>query len=258
MLVALMNNKVIYSVDRGIARITLNRPEKRNALDEELVAGIREALATSAADEAVRVVLIRGAGKDFCSGADLAALQRMQNAGVVDNLADARRMGDLFLAMRRHPRLILAAVHGRALAGGCGIATAADIILAAESARFGYPEVTIGFVPAMVMAILRRSVSERLSLELLTTGEIIPASRAADIGMINRVYADDKHDAEVESYVMHLASLSVSALQLTKSLLYQVDGVSFESALTAGVQVNALARMTEDCQQGIQQFLKKA
>jgi methylglutaconyl-CoA hydratase len=253
-----MSDKVLYSVQRGVAQIALNRPEKRNALDDELIAGVRRALADSANDNAVRVVLVTAAGKDFCSGADLAALQRIKDAGVMENVADARRLGDLFLEMRRHPRPIVAAVRGRALAGGCGVATAADIILAAESAEFGYPEIKIGFVPAMVMAILRRSVSERRAFELLATGEIIAARTALEIGLINRVYPDSAFDAQVESYVTHLAARSPSALALTKSLLHQMDASSFEAALSAGIQTNALARLTDDYRQGVEQFTKKS
>jgi methylglutaconyl-CoA hydratase len=161
------NRKVLYSVDQGVARITLNRPEKRNALDDEMIAGIRRGLGESANDESVHLVLIIGAGNDFCAGADLAAVEQLSHETVMENVADARHLGDLFLKMRRHPRPIIAAVRGRALAGGCGIATAADFVLAAESAQFGYPEIKIGFVPAMVMAILRRSVSEKRALESL-------------------------------------------------------------------------------------------
>src|SRR6266853_5787968 len=250
-------HKLLYSIDRNIARITLNRPEKRNALDDELIGELRSALHASSEDASVHVVLFTGAGKDFCSGADLAGLQRISSAGVMENIADARRLADLFLEMRRHPRPIVAAVRGRALAGGCGIATAADIVIATESAQFGYPETKIGFVPAMVMAILRRSVSEKRAFELLVSGEIIPAPTVLEIGMINRVFGDGAFDKEVESYVAQLASRSVSALALTKSLLYQTDAISFEAALNAGVQTNALARLTEDCRRGIEQFLKK-
>jgi len=250
--------KVLYSVDEGVARITLNRPEKRNALDDETIAEIRRALAESAKGEAVRVVLITGAGTDFCAGADLAAIERLSRGTVIENVSDARQFGDLFLEMRRHPRPIIAAVRGRALAGGCGIATAADFVLAAESAQFGYPEIKIGFVPAMVMAILRRSVSEKRALELLATGEIIPASTALEIGMITRVFADAAFESEVLSYAAQLAARSSSALALTKSLFYQIDTVAFDAALSAGVQTNALARLTEDCRCGIQKFLKKS
>jgi methylglutaconyl-CoA hydratase len=250
-------HKLLYSTDRNIARITLNRPEKRNALDDEMIGELRSALHASSEDASVHGVLLTGAGKDFCSGADLAGLQRIADAGVMENIADARRLAGLFLEMRRHPRPIVAAVRGRALAGGCGIATAADIVIAAESAQFGYPETKIGFVPAMVMAILRRSVSEKRAFELLVSGEIIPARTALEIGMINRVFADGAFDNEVQSYVAQLATRSVSALALTKSLLYQTDAISFEAALNAGVQTNALARLTEDCRRGIKQFLKK-
>ncbi len=253
-----MSDRVLCSVQHGIARITLNRPEKRNALDREMVAGIRQALAETAENSEVRVVVLTGAGKDFCSGADLAALQQMQEAGVMEHLSDAHRMADLFLDMRRHPRLIIAIVRGRALAGGCGVATAADIVLAEESAQFGYTETKIGFVPAIVMAILRRSVNERRALELLATGEIIPARAALELGMINRVYPDNTFEADSESYIEQLASRSRSAVTLTKSLLYQMDGASFEAALSAGVQTNAIARLTEDYRRGIERFLKKS
>lgn len=251
-------NKILYSLEGPIARITLNRPEKRNALDDEMIAEIRRALAESERDQTARMVLLTGAGSDFCSGADLAALQRIASATVMENVADARRLADLFLEMRRYPHPIVAAVRGRALAGGCGIATAADIILATESAQFGYPEVKIGFVPAMVMAILRRSVTEKRAFELLTSGEIIPAQTAFEMGMINRILTDGTFESEVQSYTTQLASRSPSALALTKSLLYQIDGMAFEAALSAGVQTNAIARLTEDCRRGVEQFLKKS
>ena len=159
---------ILYSVEAGIARLTLNRPEKRNALNPELLAALSEYLVSAARDPSVRVVLINGAGVDFCSGADLGEFARASEAGVLDHLSKARQIADLFLQMRRHPRPIVAAVRGRALAGGFGLATACDLVLASESARFGYPEVNIGFVPAMVMALLRRSAGEKRAFELLT------------------------------------------------------------------------------------------
>jgi methylglutaconyl-CoA hydratase len=249
--------KILYVVDGSIARITLNRPDKRNALDNEIISEVRDAVSRSARDEAVRVVLLTGAGKDFCSGADLAGLQKSAGAGVVENMANARNMAELFVEMRRHPRPIVAAVRGRALAGGCGLATACDLILASETAQFGYPEVNIGFIPAMVMAILRRSVSEKRALELIIRGEIVSSSSAAEIGMINRVFPDDSFDAQVEEYLGQLASKSASAVSLAKSLLYHMDGMTFESAIDAGVQLNVIARMTDDCKRGVEKFLKK-
>ncbi len=248
---------ILYSVEAGIARITLNRPEKRNALNPELIETLSGSLARSARDETVRVVLLSGAGKDFCSGADLAGLDRTAEADVIHHLDTARALADVFLKMRKHPRPIVAAVRGRALAGGCGLATACDLILASESAQFGYPEVNIGFIPAMVMAILRRSVSEKRAFELLTTGEVITASEAKVSGLINRIYADDDFDASVEAYVAALGSKSASAVALSKNLLYHMDGMTFDAALEAGIHANALARMTEDARQGIERFVKK-
>jgi methylglutaconyl-CoA hydratase len=249
---------ILYSVGDGVARITLNRPDKRNALNAELIGEVKDAVERASADESARVVLITGAGKDFCSGADLTALRRISEATVMENVADARHFADLFASMRRHPRPIIAAVRGRALAGGCGLATACDIILAAESAQFGYPEVNIGFIPAIVMAVLRRSVSEKRAFELITRGEIISAQTAANIGMINRVFPDHQFDAGVSGYLAQMAAKSASAITLAKNLLYHMDSMTFEAALEAGVQLNAITRMTEDCKRGVERFLNKS
>lgn len=248
---------ILYSVDSAIARVTLNRPEKRNALDDEMLGALKDSLALAAEEEQVRVVLLTGAGQDFCSGADLAALDRTADAGVLEHLATARELADTFLKMRHHPKPIVAAVRGRAFAGGCGLATACDIILAAESAQFGYPEVKIGFIPAMVMAILRRSVSEKQAFELLTTGDPVGTVYAQSIGLINRVYPDEMFEANVEAYVELLAARPASAVSLTKSLLYHIDGMTFDAAIEAGARANALARMTVDARLGIKRFARK-
>lgn len=252
-----MYRKILYELREGVARITLNRPDKRNALDGELVGELKAAFGASASDDTCRVVLLTGAGTDFCSGADLANLEKTAQNSVLENMADARTTADLFLIMRNHPRPVIAAVHGRALAGGCGIATACDIILASQSAQFGYPEVNIGFVPAMVMAILRRSVSEKAAFELVVTGETVSAARAHELGLVHRVFAEENFSAEVESYVAKLAAKSTSAIMLSKRLLYNMDSMSFEAALQAGVEINAIARQTEDCRRGVERFLKK-
>ncbi|MCA1850068.1 MAG: enoyl-CoA hydratase/isomerase family protein, partial [Acidobacteria bacterium] len=164
------NQAVIYEVEGTVARVTLNRPEKRNALNDTLILGLKEALREAEKDAAVRVVVIKGAGADFCSGADLAALQKISENSMAENFKDAQGLMELFALIRQVSVPVVAAVRGRALAGGCGLATACDIVLASRSARFGYPEVKIGFVPAMVMAILRRNVSEKRAFELITLG----------------------------------------------------------------------------------------
>jgi len=243
---------ILYQVEQGIARITLNRPEKRNALNPELIAELKKAV-----ERSDRLIVLTGAGNDFCSGADLTGLHEAASADVLNHMASARALADLFIAMRRYPHPIIAAVRGRALAGGCGLATAADIILAAESAQFGYPEVNIGFVPAMVMAMLRRCVSEKRAFELITTGDVIDSQTAFDYGLVNRVFADETFEVDVEAFATRLASKSASALMLSKQLLYHTDAMSFEAALEAGVQTNAIARSTEDCKRGIERFLKK-
>jgi methylglutaconyl-CoA hydratase len=248
---------VLYSVEGAVARITLNRPEKRNALNDALIAGIRESLRKAAQDENVRAIVISGAGKDFCSGADLSALQKIAGATVADNTEDARSLLDLFLLIRQIPVPVIAAVTGRALAGGCGLATACDLVLASASARFGYPEVKIGFVPAMVMAILRRNVSEKRAFELVTRGEELGAQEAKEMGLVNQVFSDETFAGDVDAYVKRFEQLSKQAIALTKGLLYQIDGMAFVEGLETGADVNVIARMTDDCQQGIAKFLKK-
>jgi len=251
------SNIVLYQVDGGLARITLNRPEKRNALNEALVAGLKDALRQANDDAAVRVVVITGAGRDFCAGADLAALQRISEASVSENAADARSLMELFLLMRQVDVPVIAAVQGRALAGGCGLASACDIVLASTGARFGYPEVKIGFVPAMVTAILRRTVSEKRAFELLTRGAEITAEEARQIGLVNHVFSEESFAAEVTVYARGFENISRSAVALTKSLLYQIDGMAFVEALATGVDTNLIARMTDDAQKGIASFLKR-
>jgi len=252
-----MADQVLYSVDGAVARITLNRPEKRNALNDAVIAGIKDGLKKAASDERVRAIVIAGAGKDFCSGADLSALQKIAGASVAENSEDARTLLELFLLIRQVPAPVIAVVTGRALAGGCGLASACDLVLASSSARLGYPEVKIGFVPAMVMAILRRNVSEKRAFELITRGEEISAQQAKEMGIVNQVFSDETFAADVDAYVKRFEELSKTAIALTKGLLYQIDGLGFPEALETGADVNVIARMSEDCQKGIAKFLQK-
>lgn len=241
----------------GVAWLTLNRPEKRNALDDRLVAELEAALRAADGDAEVRVVALRGAGRDFCAGADLAALRRIAEASVMENLEDADALAELFVLIRRLRKPVVAVVHGRALAGGCGLATACDLVIAAESATFGYPEVRIGFVPAMVMAILRRNVSEKRAFELVTGGAPVGAMEAERIGLINRVEPDDDFEEAARGWCTELAGRSASAVQLCKRLLYQQDAMPFETAVRAGADLNVVARMTDDVRAGIDAFLSR-
>jgi methylglutaconyl-CoA hydratase len=252
------NEALLYTVDHAVARITLNRPDKRNALNDELIESLKHSIRTAAMAESVRVILISGAGKDFCSGADLSALQKISQASVAENEANARSLMELFLLIRQVPVPVVAAVQGKALAGGCGLATSCDIVLAAASAQFGYPEVKIGFVPAMVTAILRRNVSEKRAFDLITRGAEIGAEEAKQFGLVNQVFTDSDFDSAVTAYVRGFEKVSKSAVALTKTLLYQIDAMSFGDALAAGVDVNVIARMTKDCRAGIAKFLKNS
>lgn len=241
----------------GVLRLTLNRPEKRNALNAELVDALTTAVGSAASDDAVRVVVIAGAGTDFCAGADLADLRHLSDRSVAANLADADRLAKLFLAIRQLPIPVVAAVRGRALAGGAGLATACDLVVAEETAQFGYPEVHIGFVPAMVMAILRRNVSEKKAFELVTLGERIDAVEAARIGLINRTFPAADFDHASGAFVAELAARSAEAVRLCKRLLYHQDGMTMEAAIRAGADMNVIARSTDDARAGLDRFLSK-
>ena len=249
---------VLVRCDDAIGTITLNRADKRNALDSTTIDGVRIALAELEAETDVRVIVLRGDGPDFCAGADLAQLERIAaGADSMENLHDAQQLGELFIRMRRGTKPIIAAVQGNAIAGGAGLAGACDIVLASDNAVFGYPEVHLGFVPAMVMALLRRSVGEKVAFELVARGNRISAMEAQQLGLVNRVFPAAEFDDGVAAYLNGFARSSASALALTKRLLYGMDGMSFEEAIVRGAEVNALARATDDCREGVRRFLEK-
>lgn len=251
-----MSEVLIYDHE-SVRVFTLNRPEKRNALNDELIAALKSALADAEADTSVCCIVIRGAEKDFCSGADLATLQKISENTREENVADAMNLAELFELIRNVRVPVIAAVHGRALAGGCGLATACDLVVATKTAKFGYPEVMIGFVPAMVAAILRRNLSEKRCFELLTQGFEFSAGEALNMGLINQVYDDEGFEKAVFEYASRYSRVSRSAVELTKKLLYGIDNVDFSSALHRGAEVNAEARATEDFKAGVAKFLNK-
>lgn len=249
---------LLHEVEDGVARIILNRPAKRNALNRELVRALDGALAGAASDERVRVVALSGAGPDFCSGADLAELERIAAMGRAESLEDARALGSLFRRMRAHPRPIVAVVHGRALAGGCGLATACDLVLARDDAEFGYPEVHLGFVPALVMTILRRKTGEGRAFDLVIRGDRFGAEEAYRLGLVNRVFVPTDFETGVARYLTSLAAKPSSAVALTKSLLYELDAMDFDAGIERAAEVNVEARMTEACREGVRRFLDKS
>ena len=252
-----MADVLLVRDDGAVRTLSLNRPDKRNALSLELIDRLGAELDAADLDAEVRVVVLRGEGRDFCAGADLA--EQLASAGreVAVNEADALRLGTLFVKLRALPKPVVARVHGNALAGGCGLATACDLVVAADSARFGYPEMQRGFVPAMVMVILRRLTGERVAFDLAATGRIISAEQAATFGLITRVTPEAQLDQTVESVVRPLVDGSPTALALTKKLLYELDGRDFTEGVRLGARVNAIARSTPDFRERVERFLSR-
>jgi methylglutaconyl-CoA hydratase len=235
----------------------LNRPDKRNALSSALVEALHGALDSADLDAEVRVVLLTGAGKDFCAGADLEELLASADAPAEANEATALRLGSLFTRMRSLPKPVVAVVRGRALAGGAGLMTACDVVIASEGCRVGYPEVLRGFVPAMVMSTLRRQVGEKAALDLALTGRLLGAEEARRAGLVSRVVPEDALEREGRDLAQLLAGAPASALALTKQLFYQLDGQSVEQGIALGARVNALARRTPEFRKAIEQFLAR-
>ena len=242
----------------GILTLTLSRPEKRNALNRELVEALTQALTRARHEGEVRVVAIRGAGRDFCAGADLAELERISDMGPDESLEDARRLGALFTLMRTMPKPVVAVVHGRALAGGCGLATACDAVLAHEDAELGYPEIHLGFVPAMVMTMLRRKMGEGHAFDLVTRGHRVDARAAREMGLVTRVFDADRFEADVDRHLAELAGMPPTAVALTKGLLYELGELAFEEGIERGAQVNVQARMSDACRDGVRRFLDRS
>jgi methylglutaconyl-CoA hydratase len=241
----------------GLGVITLARPDTRNALDRqtatELVAGLR---ALEAADD-VRVIILEADGDDFCAGTDVAALESMIAASSDAHIDDARALGQVFTTMRGMSKPIVAIVRGRAIAGGAGLAVACDIVLAEENAMFGFPEVRVGFVAAMVMAMLRRSIGEKRAAELVLTGRIISALEAERIGLISRCIPTAAFPDEVSRTLEGLARTPKTALALTKGLLYRMDDLDFAQSIAAGVATNVESRATDDFRAGVRRFLDR-
>jgi methylglutaconyl-CoA hydratase len=251
-----MSPPVLTSLDRGIFSITLNRPEKRNALSSEMIELLHQAAEQADLDHNARVVLIRGAGKDFCAGADLEELLASAERSIDENEKSALRLGKFFQRIRELPKPVVALVQGRALAGGAGLATACDVVVASTSAQLGYPEIQRGFVPAMVMIMLRGSVGEKRALDLVLSGRILTAEEALNAGLLTRVVADKELEREGTAIASRLAESSASAVALTKRLFYQLDGLSLADGITLGARVNAVARSTPDFREAIARFLR--
>lgn len=251
-----MADLVHQRIDGPVATLTLNRPDKRNALNDELVTALRRALADIAGDAFVRAIVLTGAGSVFSAGADLAALQNLQTASPLENKDDSAHLAGLFEAIYQHPKPIIAKVNGHAIAGGCGLAAVCDFSLAVEPAKLGFTEVRIGFVPAIVSVFIIRKLGEATARDLLLRGRLIDAPTAARMGLITRAVPPDDLDDAVANLAHELATeTSGSAVRLTKKLLADLPGMGLQEALDHAVMMNAFARGTDDCQAGISAFL---
>jgi methylglutaconyl-CoA hydratase len=251
-----VSQPVVTSLDKGILSVTLNRAEKRNAINAASVELLHQFLEQADLDADVRVVVIRGAGKDFCAGADLDELLASADQAPDQNEASAYRLGQIFERIRSLPKPVLALVQGRALAGGAGLATACDLVLAGDTAQLGYPEIQRGFVPAMVATLLQRATGEKIALDLILTGRLLNAEEARMAGLVSRVVPAGELEKEGNALALRLAGSSATALALTKRVFFEQEGKSFGEGIRLGARVNAVARSTPDFRTSIASFLK--
>ncbi|MGW8122382.1 enoyl-CoA hydratase/isomerase family protein [Roseivirga echinicomitans] len=249
---------VKYAVANRIATITLNRPEKRNALNAEMVTQLKQAFTQAEQDENAKVIVLEAAGDSFCAGADLAYLQQLQSNTFEENLADSNHLKELFLQIYQHPKIVIAKIQGHAIAGGCGLATVCDFSFTIPEAKFGYTEVRIGFIPAIVKVFLLRKIGEGKAKTLLLTGELIPAVLAESIGLVNTVVEAIELDTEVANFAQMLVEKnSGQSMTYTKQMIAAVQSMGLEEGLNYAAEMNAKARASVDCQMGIAAFLNK-
>lgn len=249
---------VIYSVQDRVGYITLNRPEKRNALSGEMVTELKAAFAKAEEDESVKVIVLKASGEAFCAGADLAYLQQLQKFSLEENVQDSSHLKDLFLQIYQLKKVVIAQVQGHALAGGCGLATICDFVFAIPEAKFGYTEVKIGFIPALVSVFLIRKIGEQKAKQLLLSGDLIKGEEAVRMGLVNYLYSKEELEAKVNSFAQFLIkNNSGQSMALTKQMIGEVQSMPLSKALAHAVEENALARGSADCKKGIAAFLNK-
>lgn len=249
---------VLYSVSDRIATISLNRPEKRNALSAELVQMLTEALVEASEDDQVKVIILQANGPAFSAGADLEYLQQLQSNSREANLADSENLKRLFTTIYYLPKVVIAQVEGHAIAGGCGLATVCDIIFSVPEAKFGYTEVKLGFVPAIVSCFLLRKTSETIVKRILLTGELFSAQQALDFGLITFLIEKPEIGDKVREFALNLCEqTSSNALMVTKQLIGQTTNPLLEKSLELAVSINARVRESEDFKKGVASFLNK-
>ena len=247
-----------YKTSERIASITINRPEKRNALNPELVSLLTNAFRNAINDDDVKVVILKANGEVFSAGADLDYLRHLQNNTEEDNLKDTNLLKELFLTIYQSPKLVIAQVEGHAIAGGCGLVSVCDLIFTVPEARFGYTEVKIGFIPALVTCFLLRKLGEGRAKEMLLSGELIDAKTAFDYGLVNFVSGKDEIAGAVKSYAhKFIQSVSANSVALSKELIHSVQDLTLDDSLSLAVKLNVQTRSSADCKKGISVFLNK-
>jgi methylglutaconyl-CoA hydratase len=249
-------NTLQLAYDAGIATLTFNRPEKRNAISFQLIDELMSALAEVAQSQA-GVLILTGAGKAFCSGMDLEDLQGLIGRSSEQNKKDSETMAKMFRTLYEFPKPSIAAVNGAALAGGTGIATLCDFTLAVREAKFGYTEVKIGFIPAIVSSFLLRQVGEKQARDLLLTGRIIDADDAQRLGLVNEIVEPEKLMQHARDLATQLMQNSPASLRASKRLLSVYARSNLDSQLTTAIEENAAIRQTEDFREGVSSFLEK-
>jgi len=249
---------VIYSVADRIASITLNRPEKRNAFNPELVSALTKALLHASDDEEVKVIILKAAGNTFSAGADLSYLQELQQNTHEENVKDSEQLKTLFTTIYYLPKVVIAQVEGHAIAGGCGLATVCDITFAVPEASFGYTEVKLGFVPAIVSCFLIRKTGETIAKKILLNGDLFTAEQALAYNLITYVTKKEEISQTVQDFALKLCEeASGNSLMVTKQLIGQTTNPGLENSLNLAVQINARVRDSDDFKKGIAAFIAK-
>lgn len=249
---------IAYSKSERVANITINRPEKRNALNPELVNSLAKAFASASEDDEIKVIILTANGEVFSAGADLEYLQLLQNNTDEENFNDTIALKELFLLIYRSPKLVIAQVEGHAIAGGCGLVSVCDIVFSVPEAKFGYTEVKIGFIPALVTCFLVRKLGEGRAKEMLLTGDLIDSATASDYGLINFIVNKEDISISVAEYARKIVQgTSANSIALSKQLLNSVQDISLDEGLTLAVNLNVKTRSSADCKRGIAAFLNK-
>jgi methylglutaconyl-CoA hydratase len=239
-----------------VATITLNRPDKRNSINTQMIADLQSAL-DAVEKTPARVVVLTGAGSSFCAGMDLAMLQAIAKQSPSENQEDSRRMAKMFRRVWSYSKPLIAAVNGHALAGGCGLATLCDFTIAVPEAKFGYTEVKIGFLPAIVSVFLTRQIGEKRTRDLLLTGRLVEASEAKELGLINEIVPADRLMIRVKELAELLIAASPASVTRAKRLLTTAAAASLDADLERAVLENARMRCTPDFKEGLASFLEK-